>query len=129
MPAFAIPVVIVAAILLAIIMLFGPVRTYYAAWRDAGRLSAEYEALSQQNTELMEQLDRLQSIEGIEDEARRRGYAYPDEEVLVVDGLEEEKLADPAKVDAAVEAFEENQPWYVGFLDNLFGYKRAAQDR
>lgn len=128
MPAFAIPVAVIAAILLAIIMLFGPVRTYYAAWRDSGRLEAEYEALSQQNAELMEQLDRLQSLDGIEDEARRRGYAYPDEEVLIVDGLEEEKLADPAKVEAAVESHEEMQPWYVNFLDNLLGYKRSAQE-
>lgn len=126
LPSFAIVTAIIAAVLLAVIMLFGPVRTYYAAWRESGRLEAEYEALAQQNTELMEQLDRLQSMDGIEDEARRRGYAYPDEEVLIVDGLEEEKLADPAKVGAAVEAHEEGLPWYVNFLDGLFGYERAT---
>ena len=124
-PAFAIPLAIVLVAVVTALILAGPVRTYYAAWREAGVLEAEYEALAQQNAELMEQLDRLQSLDGIEDEARRRGYAYPDEEVLVVDGLEEEKLADPAKVDEAIEAHEANQPWYVGFLDALFGYERT----
>ena len=126
LPPFAIPAAIIAAVLIAAIMLFGPVRTYYAAWRESGRLEAEYEALEQQNTELMEQLDRLQSIDGIEDEARRRGYAYPDEEVLIVDGLEEEKLADPAKVGEAVEAHEQGLPWYVNLLDGLLGYEHVT---
>ena len=120
---FLVPLIILAVLVVSVLMLAGPVRTLYAAWRDAGVVEAEYDALVEQNQELQERLDSLQSLDGIEDEARRRGYAYPDEEALIVDNLEEEVLADPAKVDEAIAAHEQNQPWYVGVLDALFGYE------
>lgn len=110
------------ALAIALVVLYGPSRMYYAAWRDAGVLHAEYEALAMQNDELNHEIERLQTLEGIEDEARSRGYVYPDEEALVVQGLEEEQVADPALVDAAVEEYQKSLPWYVGILDLVFGY-------
>lgn len=127
-PSFDVPtiplwaiVLVVLAIVLAVVA--GSARTYYVAWRDAGVLHAEYEALSVQNGELNHEIERLQTLEGIEDEARSRGYVYPDEEALVVEGVEEAEVADPALVDAAVEEYEKSLPWYVGILDTVFGYQ------
>lgn len=121
---FAIPgwVVALVAFAIALVIMYGPARMYYAAWRDAGVLHAEYEILAEQNDELNHEIERLQTLEGIEDEARSRGYVYEGEEALVVEGLEEEQVADPALVDAAVEEYQKSLPWYVGILDLVFGY-------
>ena len=116
-------VALLAALTIAIV--WGPVCTYYAAWREAGVLEATYEVVSAQNTELNDEVDRLQTIEGIELEARRRGYTYPNEEALVIDGLEEERLADPAMVEQHLAEYEESLPWYVHVLDVIMGYKKV----
>lgn len=120
-----VPVWVIAIVILAIVVavVSGPARTYYTAWREAGVLNAEYEATAAQHSELDHEIERLQTLEGIEDEARRRGYVYPNEEALVVEGMEEEQVADPALVDAAVEEYEKNLPWYVGIFDVIFGYQ------
>ena len=120
-PVWAIAIVAVAIV---VAVVAGPARNFYIAWRDAGVLQAEYDALTVQNDELNHEIERLQTLEGIEDEARRRGYVYPDEEAVVVEDLEEEQVADPALIDAAVEEHERTLPWYVGILDAIFGYQR-----
>lgn len=115
--------VLLVVVAMLIVALMGPARDYYAAWREAGILQVEYEAVAAQNAELNHNLERLQSLEGIEDEARLKGYVYPDEEALVVEGLDEGKSAtDPKLVEAAVAEHEANLPWYVRMLDSLLGY-------
>ena len=128
MPSFSVasiplPVVVALAVAILIVVVAGPARTYYIAWRESGVLQAEYAALAAQNEELNHEIERLQTREGIEDEARNRGYVYPNEEALVVEGLEPKQVADPTLVDAAIEEHEKNLPWYVGILDMIFGYK------
>lgn len=128
MPSLSVPTIpvwalVVLAFVIALAVVFGPARNYYMAWREAGILEVEYETLTAQNEELNHEIERLQTIEGIEDEARQRGYVHPDEEAFVVEGIEEEQVADPTLVDAAVEEHEKSLPWYVGILDALFGYK------
>lgn len=119
----SVPFVLLVALAIAIAMIVGPARTYYHAWRDAGRSKAEYEALAQQNEELNHEVERLQTLEGIEDAARTRGYVYPDEEALVMTGTEEEEIPDSQIVAEALEKHEGNLPWYVGCLDAVFGYE------
>lgn len=121
----AVIITIVAIIAIALVAIAGPARTYYHAWRDSGVLQVEYEVLQKQNAELDHELNRLQTLEGIEDEARSRGYVYPNEEALVVEGIEEEQIADPAEVQQAIDAYEEGLPWYVHWLDTVFGYERS----
>lgn len=116
------PLMVVAVIGIVIAMMSGPVRTYYHAWRDAGRSKAEYEVLLEQNAELNHEVERLSSLEGIEDEARSRGYVYPDEEALVVRGLKDDTISDSERVQGALEEHEKHMPWYVGYLDAIFGY-------
>lgn len=122
---FSVQAVVIAAIAIAVAvaLIYGPARTYYSAWRDSGILQAEYNELTVQNQSLNHELDRLQTLEGIEDEARGRGYVYPGEEALVVKGVEEEAVADPERVEEAVRAYEQSLPWYVSVLDMLFGYQ------
>lgn len=132
LPSFAgrLPLVLAILVVLAALVfgvLWGPARAYYLAWRESGVLQVEYEALTEQNADLDHDLDRLQSLEGIEDEARRRGYVYPGEEALVVSGVEEQKVADPSAVQEAIDQYEKSQPWYVGWLDSVFGYQRSSE--
>ncbi len=122
MRAIPIPLLVAIGLAIAIAVVAGPARTYYLAWRESGVLEAEYAALASQNEELNKQIERLQTLDGIEDEARERGFVYPDEQALVVEGVESQSAADPALVDAAVKEYEKSLPWYVGILDMLFGY-------
>lgn len=119
-------VAIAVAVVAMGVVVFGSARTYYSAWRDAGILQVRYEVVAAQNESLNDELESLQTLEGIEDEARRRGYVYPDEEAVVANGVEEEAIADPAEIDKAVAAYEESQPWYVRVLDAVFGYSYSA---
>lgn len=114
------------AIALAAAAIMGPLRDYYIAWRDAGRLDVEYAVVSEINETLADDVERLNTLEGIEDEARRRGYVYPDEEAVVVEGLEDvEPPAEEEEVKAALDEYEQGLPWYVHALDGLLGYRKG----
>ena len=119
-----IPIALFVTVTLAIcaVMLYGPVRAYYAAWRDAGRLEIAYDVVKDQNGELNHEIDRLQSLEGIEDEARRRGFVYPNEEALVTDMPPAEDSTNPEVVNQKLAAYEQQQPWYIHVLDSVLGY-------
>ena len=110
---------------LAVVIVVGPVRMYYAAWRDEGILDAQYEVVAAQYEELSGEVSRLQTTEGIEEAARKRGYVYPDEEALVVTGLDEEQPSEAALMEESVAEHEANLPWYVQLLDALFGYQHS----
>lgn len=124
---FSLPILMIAGLVvaLAVVIVMGPVRTYYAAWRDEGILDAQYEVVAAQYEQLTDEVDRLQTREGVEEAARERGYVYPDEEALVVTGLEEEESAEDVLLEEAVAEHEASQPWYVRMLDALFGYQHA----
>ena len=123
----SLPLLLIVGLVLAltVVIVAGPVRTYYAAWRDEGILDAQYEVVAAQYEELSGEVERLQTIEGVEEAARERGYVYPDEEALVVTGLEEDEPSEAALIEEAVAQHEANQPWYVHVLDSIFGYEPA----
>ena len=121
-PWIPIALFVTVALAMCVTMLYGPVCTYYAAWRDAGRLEIAYDVVKDQNGELNHEIDRLQSLEGIEDEARRRGFVYPNEEALVTDMPPAEDSTDPELVNQKLAAYEEQQPWYIHTLDSMLGY-------
>ena len=124
-----IPIALLVTVTLAICvaMLYGPVRTYYAAWRDSCRLEIAYDVVKGQNSELNHEISRLQSREGIEDEARRRGFVHPDEEALVTDVPPVASTTDPEVVNQKLAAYEEQQPWYIHTLDSLLGYSHERR--
>lgn len=108
---------LVAAVVVGVALyaLYPPVRDYYVASRDREVLSARYAELSAEHDGLMHDIGYLQSTEGIEDEARKRGYIIPGETGVTVEGLDE--------ADVAAETEEANDaPWYQGMLDAIFGY-------
>lgn len=113
---------VLVLVLVALLMLYGPTRDYYVAMRSGQDLQAYYEAISAQNESLRDDLDRLQSQEGIEDEAHRRGYVSEGETGVVVDNLEKE---DVTALLGDVEV-EDTRPWYVRLLDVVFRYSEDS---
>ena len=108
-----------ALVVVVLAMLYAPARAYYLAWRTQLDLSARYEAIQAENDEINEDLDHLRSREGIEDEARKRGYVNPGETAVVVRGLPDEDIDGGSQADEVVAEV----PWYLVPLDALFGYE------
>ncbi len=83
------PIRVVAGIAFVVVIAasYGPAGEYYRAWRTQQDLAALQAVLDEDNQNLQSDIDRLQSQEGIEDEARDYGYVYPSEvDVTTVDG-------------------------------------------
>lgn len=115
--------VAVVAVVVALVMVYGPARDYYVAWRRQSALQATYDAVSSDNDALQGDVDRLQSREGIEDEARRHGYGYSGESTIDVEGLPDDSANQGSNpIDGEVQAQETDQPWYIRLGDVVFGY-------
>lgn len=111
-------VIAICAVIFVIAMLYGPTRGYYVAVRTGQTQQAIYEAYAAQNELLRQDLERLQSKEGIEDEAHRRGLVGEDETSVVVDGVPPEDTS--AMLGDIV--IEDTRPWYIKVLDIIFFY-------
>ena len=58
-------------VVISIVGLYGPSQRLYVAWREQERISEELNANLSRNEQMQTRIDRLQSQEGIEDEAPR----------------------------------------------------------
>ena len=111
--------VIAGVILIAIVWAFAaPLRTYYCAVRDQQIYRAELAAVEQHNQELSDAVTTLQTREGIEDAARKRGYVGEGETSVEMQGVDPEKEVSGSKVKTTLPP----NPWYIDVLDGLFGY-------
>lgn len=117
--------IVLGAIALAGLMLYAPVRDLYLASRRLDTLQATYDILVEENNQIREELELLQTRDGIENEARARGYVEPGETKVVVEGLPQEE--DPATA-YMIEDIElpDDRAWYIRMLDDLFGYNPEA---
>lgn len=111
------PLIALAAVLVLFVALYSPLQVYYKAWRDGMGLRTSIDAYNASNQELTDNIQSLQTREGIEDEARRRGYVTDGETKVVVEGLPEEESEDPSKAEEA------DLPWYIKVGDAVFGYR------
>ena len=111
------------ALLLVVWFLYPPVRSLYVANRQQEVLAMELDALEERNEELMEDIEGLQTREGIEQEARELGYVSPGEVAVEVEGLEE---PEEPSVDDDVVPDGSTWPWYVRVADFLFGFDPRA---
>jgi len=114
--------VFLGLVLVIVLMLYGPTRNYYVAVRTNQELQARYDAIAAQNELLEGDLNRLQSEEGIEDEAHRRGWVKDGETGVVVEGLPEDDL----KALLGEVEIEDTRPWYIKMLDVLFFFSEDS---
>lgn len=117
--------VVLVAVVFTVLMLFAPVRNLYLAHRRLETLQATYAALQTENESIRNELSVLQTREGIENEARERGYVLEGETKVVVDGLSEPQVDGAAQAIAPIE-LPDNRTWYIRFLDTVFGYEPEA---
>lgn len=103
-------------------MLYGPTQGYYVAWRTQGDEQAKADALDADNDNLRQDVNRLTTREGIEDEARRRGYAYPNEESTNTNDTDENPNKGSDATDSGFSYADIEQPWFIHVLDFIFVY-------
>lgn len=113
---FRTALVVTAVLLFIFAALYAPAQGLYCAWRDQGVQQEELAELTKTNDQYQSDINRLQTREGIEDEARRRGYVAEGESEIVVDGTLPE---DGQQDDSAAEEL----PWYLALGDFVFQYR------
>lgn len=118
---FRFPLLVAAVVIGLLVSMYGPLQSYYQAWRAGDALRAQLEQYNQSNEETRNDISALQTEEGIKDVARKRGYVEEGETKVVVEGLDESSSDDASSDgDSASE-----QPWYIQFGDKFFNYVPA----
>ncbi len=113
---FRVALTVVGAVLLVIVALYEPTQNLYQAWRVETAKQETLDELNASNEEFQEDIERLQTREGIEDEARKFGYVSEGETSIVVEGLTEED-AETSEDEA------DETPWYLNLTDLIFRYE------
>ena len=121
---------VIAAIVFAIGMLYTPLQSLYVARRANSALEVQLSEISATNSGLQSEVDALMTREGIEDEARRRGYVTEGETPVDMSGVDASGGASTDDsvlngVSAAEQASDE--PWYISLLDFVFQYNPETQ--
>ena len=106
---------VIAAIALGVL---GPVHDFYVARRTGDVLEQKKAYIEEKNSELEAERDSLFTEEGVETQARKRGYVSPGEVGVNVEGLEQKEVEDPSK---PVE-YPDSRSWFDKMLDTLFGF-------
>lgn len=119
-------VVVLCVVAGLLVVLYGPVRDYYVAWRRQGVLQSQYQELTTDHDNLESDVNRLQSREGVEDEARRQGYGYSGESTLNVEGIDDDPNQGSSPLDSTGESTQD-VPWYVHVADFIFFYPAESQ--
>lgn len=117
---FRVVLLVIALFIGLILAMYDPARTYYCAWRKGRDLQAEFDVVSADNDQLKADIQSLQTREGIEDEARRRGFVAEGETKVVVEGLDEGADDSGSSTDGSDQQAE--QPWYIELGDKVFHY-------
>ena len=112
------PLIVLAVILVVVAALYAPARTYYSAWRTNGILQSSKDAIDQSNSAYESDNSRLMSSEGIQDEARKRGYVSEGETGVKVEGLDESSSSSDLSSDS--------DPWYITVLDFVFSSQKGS---
>lgn len=112
---FRVPLVVIAVLLVLFVVLYGPAKGYYSAWRTNGILLAEHEKETAEGKQLEDDVNALMTEQGIKDEARKKGYVDEGEKIVVVEGLEPEEEPEEAL---------ESDPWYLELGDLVFQYEK-----
>ncbi len=114
------PLLVAAVVIGLLVSMYGPLQTYYQAWRAGDALRAQLEQYNESNDQARSDISALQTEEGIKDVARKRGYVDEGETKVVVEGLDDSGSDDSSSDDSTTEL-----PWYIEFGDKFFNYVPA----
>ena len=113
---FRVVAVALAVLFVIVVSLYSPLKALWSAWRDNVAQQEELAELEETNEQYQSDIDRLQTTEGVEDEARRRGYVYEGETEVVIEGTLPED-------DAGTDSEDDDVAWYITLCDLVFGYE------
>lgn len=111
------PLAVLVVVLVVVVALYAPAKGLYAAWRTNEARQAQLDELNASNEGYRSDISRLQTREGIEDEARKRGYVNEGETSVIVEGLPTE--------DGSSDAAPAEVPWYIALGDFVFQYEEG----
>ena len=120
---------VVVVIVALVVALYPPAKALYGASRTNAVLAERLDAATSSATQLQGEVDSLMTREGIEDEARRRGYVSEGETAVDVDGVTDSGSAttDESVTGDSSQTTDAQEPWYVSALDFFFGYDPSTQ--
>ncbi|MGN0262482.1 MAG: septum formation initiator family protein [Eggerthellaceae bacterium] len=114
------------AVVVALMFIYPSVRDYYVALRNNAKSEAEYAALQEYYDQLKDEVETLNSDQGVEDAARDEfGMVMPGDVSLNVKDLESEADFDKDPTDIGITpagSVEAPEEWYTPFCDFIFGY-------
>lgn len=125
-----ISLIALAAVVLIVVALYSPLRDFYCAWRNNQIVLAQKLALDASNESTLSNIERLQTEEGIKDEARKRGYVEEGETLLEVTGLDEIDSTsdqDSSGSSSSDDATTVDEPWFVPVADVVFSYTPSEE--
>ena len=114
-------------ILALAIVVYPPVCSLYGAARSNAILSAKLSEATTTADTLQNEVDSLMTREGIEDEARRRGYVSEGETAVDMSGVEDSGSASSDSTVTESTGGSEEDPWYIQALDFVFRYDASTQ--
>ncbi|MBQ6452728.1 MAG: septum formation initiator family protein [Coriobacteriales bacterium] len=113
---------IVAVLGFALIMIYPAAKEYYISTRERDQLQAEYDAVTARNNEMQGNVDALNTVEGVEDQARTDlGWTQPGEVSVEVTTLDPSTAHGAMPDEVEPGSVEAPESWLTRFLDKLFG--------
>lgn len=122
--------IVVGIIVVVLGALYSPAKALYGARRTNAVLAQRLDAATSSAQTLQSEVDSLMTREGIEDEARRRGYVQEGDTAVDMDGVTDSGSAttdESVTNDSSATTDEEPTPWYTSVLDFIFGYDPSTQ--
>ena len=122
--------IVVGIIVVVLGALYSPAKALYGARRTNAVLAQRLDAATSSAQTLQSEVDSLMTREGIEDEARRRGYVQEGDTAVDMDGVTDSGSAttdESVTNDSSATTDEEPTPWYTSVLDFIFDYDPSTQ--
>lgn len=123
--------IVTVCLIAACAFIYPSARQYYQTIRQNAQLEAEFEAIQERNAALQQDVDSLQSAEGVHDRAHELyGWVGADENSVLIQGLERSTEGKANGYQAAItpDSIPAPDTWYSPFLDWFFGYDNSPSN-
>jgi hypothetical protein len=120
-PAMIVIAIIICGLIFTVVMLYPAARGHYLALRENSHANAVHQATVGRNEKMQQQIDELQTPEGIEDRAREEfGWVREGEEAVNITGLSvsESSTGLPSAIEP--DTIQAPEDWWTQTLDEFF---------
>lgn len=125
---FLIGAAALACVIVAAVMLIPVFGDYYVTKRANDQLEAEYQALQDRNDKIQNQIDSLETPEGIEDRAREEfGWVREGEHAVNITGLQTSDSSTVLPTAVASGSVASQTSWLINLLDAVFGVQKPVE--